>query len=261
METLVAQSAKVEEIRLNIPKSYRRFPDYDGSLPDVPKGIRIVRPEEDWGPATKVLATAFDLRGEDCQIAFCDDDNLYPSHWAQKMLDAKAERPDDAIGFIAEDIAVLTKEPVVPTHFPRAVTARKDLTYRWERLKQQIKARQLRAIRGKPPRIYVSKAGYRDTLYGFGGALVQPDYFDNRSYEIPPVVWAVDDIWLSGCLARQGIGIWAVAGEKIPALSPAHYHDGLAFDEIEGANRKQANLACIRYMQDTYGIWKPAEAQ
>ena len=64
LEALLAQSAPIEEIRLNIPRRYRRFPEYDGGLPDVPGGIRVIRPEEDLGPATKVLFTSEDLRSE-----------------------------------------------------------------------------------------------------------------------------------------------------------------------------------------------------
>ena len=55
---LLAQTAKIDEIRLYVPKTYRRFPDYDGTLPDVPKGIRVIQPDEDLGPASKVLFAA-----------------------------------------------------------------------------------------------------------------------------------------------------------------------------------------------------------
>jgi len=57
LRDLLAQTANVAEIRLNIPHRYRRFPDTDISLPDFPKGITVVRVDEDYGPATKVLPT------------------------------------------------------------------------------------------------------------------------------------------------------------------------------------------------------------
>src|SRR4051794_32719177 len=45
LKSLVEQSGAIDEIRLYIPKRYRRFPDYDGSVPSVPDGITIVRPD------------------------------------------------------------------------------------------------------------------------------------------------------------------------------------------------------------------------
>ncbi len=56
--SLLSQRLKAEEVRLYIPHKYRRFPDWDGRLPEVPAGITIVRCDEDLGPATKVLPAA-----------------------------------------------------------------------------------------------------------------------------------------------------------------------------------------------------------
>nr|WP_229666200.1 glycosyltransferase family 2 protein [Actibacterium pelagium] len=240
---------------MNIPNSYRRFPDYDGSLPAVPKGVRIVRPEEDWGPATKVLAATNDLKGVDCNIAFCDDDRIMPPHWAQSLIEGKQQRPNDVISFIGEDLSTITGEPVAPSRMPRAKPAGKDFAYRWARLKQQIKARQLRSVRGKPLRPWYKKPGYVDTLYGTYGALVRPEYFDDQVYDIPPVLWSVDDFWLSGSLERKGIGIWTLAGPCTPDYTPAHEMDALEKEAFDGAGRHDANRACVKYMQETYGIW------
>jgi hypothetical protein len=51
LETLLAQKADIESIRLYVPHVYRRFPDYDGAAPRVPKGIDVVRTAVDLGPA------------------------------------------------------------------------------------------------------------------------------------------------------------------------------------------------------------------
>lgn len=75
-ESLLAQGANM--VRLHIPRSYRRFPDWDGNLLKVPAGVSIVRCNTDLGPATKVLPATQDLRGQDAQILFCDDDCIVP---------------------------------------------------------------------------------------------------------------------------------------------------------------------------------------
>ena len=41
LKSLVAQSAPLTEIRLNIPKTYRRFPQDSFSMPDVPTGFAL----------------------------------------------------------------------------------------------------------------------------------------------------------------------------------------------------------------------------
>ena len=61
LQALLGQSARIDRICLYIPEVYRRFPDWDGSLPEVPEGIEIHRTEADLGPATKVLAAAAHL--------------------------------------------------------------------------------------------------------------------------------------------------------------------------------------------------------
>ena len=44
-----------DAVWLWIPHTYDRFPDWDGTLPDVPAGITIRRCETDHGPATKSI--------------------------------------------------------------------------------------------------------------------------------------------------------------------------------------------------------------
>jgi hypothetical protein len=54
LDSLLRQRPRAEAVLLYIPKSYRRFPEWDGALPDVPEGVEIRRVEEDLGPATKL---------------------------------------------------------------------------------------------------------------------------------------------------------------------------------------------------------------
>lgn len=95
-----------------------------------------------------------------------------------------------------------------------------------------------------------------DVLQGLGGAVVRPEFFDDIAYDIPDVIWAVDDVWLSGMLALKGIPIWLPAGLEEPRTTAAHDVASLYLATIEGANRAEANRRCIEYMQQHFNIWR-----
>jgi hypothetical protein len=103
LEALLRQTAPIDEIRLYVPRSYRRFPDYDGSLPDVPKGIRIIQPDEDLGPASKVLFAVDELRGTDTTIIYCDDDRIYEPDRFARMIEESRQRPGHCIAPLSLD--------------------------------------------------------------------------------------------------------------------------------------------------------------
>ncbi|MCO6385178.1 glycosyltransferase family A protein [Oceanicola sp. 502str15] len=261
LDALLAQTAQVEEIRLHIPHRYRRFPEFDGTLPKVPAVIRIVRPEEDLGPATKVLFTAEDLRGEeDVQILFCDDDRRYAPDWAATLAAAQAERPGEAVALsgweVDERLGLATPAGRrEPRH--RRRDRRWDWAYRRARIKQQWALRSLRATRRKPPRRLMDRAGYADVFEGFGGVVVRPQFFGPEAHDIPSVVWTVDDVWLSGQLARKGIPIWVPQGLYAPQTTDADDADALWRNVIDGADNPTANLKCAELMRDQYGVWGP----
>jgi hypothetical protein len=81
-----------------------------------------------------------------------------------------------------------------------------ELEYRLRRLRKQASAL---AGRDAPREMRrpVREAGYVDILQGLGGAVVRPEFFDDAAYDIPEVIWAVDDVWLSGILAKNGVPI------------------------------------------------------
>ena len=107
----------------------------------------------------------------------------------------------------------------------------------------------------KPPHHPFRQSGYLDFAYGLGGVSIRPEFLDCQDFEIPGIVWAVDDIWLSGAFERKGIGIWADKTVPLPAAGDAARRSSLADSVIESHDRRRADLACIRYMQDQYGIW------
>jgi len=260
LESLLAQRGDIEEIRLHVPHHYRRFPDYDGRAPKLPEGIKLIRPETDLGPASKVLFSARDLRGSGRRILFCDDDQDYPQGWAAALIEAARDHPDKAVCLRGGRIDSLGFAPPRETWgLPDAVTIpkRRNLRYQAQRLVQKS-TRPFRATLGdKPKRQYYRKAGRVDHFAGVCGVCVDPDWFDDLCFDIPPVIWAVDDYMLSGHMARRGVPIWAIAApaELQPRLTDADSKTPLRLSVIEEHNRRQADTAAVRYFQETYGVW------
>ncbi len=254
LDSLLRQTADIDEIRLYIPRRYRRFPDYDGTLPDVPKGIRVVQVDEDLGPASKVLFAADDLRGVDCDLIYCDDDRLYHADQFQSMIAEGKKQVGACIAVATRDIAELD-DKAAPRSDARPLKFRKDMRYRLKR-SQQILVRPFTGRQPKPTRPINVKAGYADLARGFGGVLVRPNFFDSLAYDIPEVLWSVDDIWLSGQMARLNVPIWAMAGVVTPPPADGEDIADLLNSVIEGADRVEANLRCVKYMQENYRIWQ-----
>ena len=257
LDCLLDQTAQIDRIILYIPETYRRFPDWDGVLPDVPERVEIHRVPRDMGPATKVLYAAQEFRGQDVNLLLCDDDRRYKPGWAQAFLDAQKDHPNDCIAIAGFEADRYGQSKMLDRPQPRAVRRSRtwDLKFQakmvWEFLFPPVDRKYLR----EPTRVTFKSSGYVDCFEGFGGALMKPDFFDDSSFDIPEVIWAVDDVWLSGCLAVKGVRIWALADEHDTQHTPAGVYDALHKATIEGADRDDANSACIKHFQDTHGVW------
>ncbi|MCG6901281.1 MAG: glycosyltransferase family 2 protein [Rhodobacter sp.] len=257
LQSLIRQSDKADRIYLYIPNSYRRFPDWDGKLPEVPEGVEIRRVDEDLGPATKVLFAAREFAGEDVDILFCDDDRYYPADTVARFKALRARHPGCAIALVGRQAETMSESTGRRENLPRAVRRWRitDVEFQLKFLWHQIRAgRNWRSV-GAPHRKVYKRSGYIDIFEGCGGVLVRPEYFDDLAYDIPPVLWTVDDVWLSGMVARNGVPIWLQANLADPPETEADSHSPLAFSVIEGADRDTANAMAVRYMQDNFGIW------
>ena len=257
LRSLLAQSRAADRILLYIPHSYRRFPDWDGSLPQVPDGVEIRRVTDDLGPATKVLYAAREFREKEVDILFCDDDRVYAPDWAAGFMGARHAHPDCCIaqrGLMAHLVAGTNAERALQ---PRATQRpiNQDWEFRgklfWRRLRAGPNWRSVRL----PERRLFKTSGYIDMFEGCSGVLVKPSFFDDEAFDIPPVAWSVDDVWLSGMLAKNGIPIWLVANTLTPENTDAQQQEPLASAVIDGATRHEANQRAVRHMQDTYGVW------
>ncbi|MDJ0627132.1 MAG: glycosyltransferase family 2 protein [Rhodobacter sp.] len=254
---LLRQTVPVDRILLHIPISYRRFPEWDGTLPEVPDGVEIVRVDRDLGPATKVLFAAKAFRGQDVDILLCDDDRRYKPGWARAFVDARAAHPEACIAIAGFEADRYGQSKMRDRPQPRAQARRRvlDVGFQARMAREFLFPPVPRQYLREPVRRLFRKSGYVDCFEGFGGALVKPEYFDDEAFEIPEVVWAVDDVWLSGHLARKGVPIWVLADEFDTQHTPAGITDALHKARIEGADRDAANKAAIAYFQQTYGVW------
>ena len=277
LRSLLNQSVRPDRIEVWIPRSYRRFPEHSFRLPDVPDGVTIEVTDEDLGPATKILPCVRKYRGTDTRIVYVDDDRRYWNRFLETRLQAAAKRPDMCIAAIGSDVGFflrggggVDKIKVTGwggggvkgnyTRLPRIKPRRGGLKNLPSNIPYWIR-REIAFARDKGSRfmLWPSDCGYADIAEGFSGVLVKPDMFNDEAFDIPPILWAVDDIWLSGCLARKDIPVWV---EKIVVKGGSENNQSdngsistLAKAVIDGHDRRQANRAAIRYFQDNHRIW------
>ncbi|MEO9782613.1 MAG: glycosyltransferase family 2 protein [Sedimentitalea sp.] len=259
LDSLVKQDIEIREIRVNIPKSYKRFPEGSFSLPITPEGVKVVEVEHDLGPATKLLPALNDCRSMDEAIIYCDDDRTVSEKWARNLIDAAHKHPKHCIANSGWDIVNLGFAPKYDARFSKRaiqLSSRWDLSYRAQRLEQKIHEFRLGQKLPKPYRTRnYRRTGYIDIMEGCGGVLVRPSFFSSDVFSVPEKLWMVDDIWLSGMAAHNGIPILANNGYMPRELANA-MDDALCDSTIEGLNRQQANVECVRFMQREYGIWE-----
>lgn len=259
LKGLIAQTSRPEAIELYIPKTYRRFPQWGGALPPVPDGVTIVRTDVDLGPATKILPAARAYRGQKIELLYVDDDILFTKGWAEQSLSLRKARPGTAICSASSKVARFGVDWVPDGPLPRTVPAPRPDQQPGLVFRRFLK-RQLGMGRGDTRKKLFShklkSSGYSDVAEGFGGVMVQPDFFDDLAYDIPQVLWLVDDIWLSGHLARRGIPIWADRSlNRGTVLLDTSDTFPLHRLVAEGVDRTAANRACVDHMRTTYGIW------
>jgi hypothetical protein len=97
--------------------------------------------------------------------------------------------------------------------------------------------------------------GFTDIAQGFSGVCVDPAWLAAPQMTPPAPAWPVDDIWLSGLLAQQGVAVRAVAQARThmrPAFDDAH---ALQAAHLDGLSRHQANLAGVEEITRRYGLW------
>ena len=184
IRSLLKQTRPPDEIILVIPEFSIReerpyvVPEYVLRLPR----LRILRSEKDWGPATKFIPVVREElaagRG-DTVVMVVDDDRVYPRDALATYLHYTAELNEAALCFRGAAM-------------PR--------TFDW-RDAIMTKGNDLR----EPRSVAV--------ITGCGSYLIQPRFFDESLWdysEAPQGAFYMDDIWISGWLARRNVKRYAV---------------------------------------------------
>jgi hypothetical protein len=241
LQSLVRQSAPVDAVVLWIPERYRRSEFRNDDIPVVPRGVEIRRCRVDYGPATKVLPCVEAFRGVDVNILYCDDDRIYHPDWAANLLRGSEAHPGECIAEAGEVIELAIRRAFKASPDYRALRALTLGTFGYF-----FRRRNRKLDPG---------SGRIDIAHGYGGVLVRPEFIADAAFDIPDVLWTVDDVWLSGHLAVSGIAIRKIArnpsSDKTQVAGVSALIDYVADDH----GRIAANLACIRYFQERYGIW------
>lgn len=262
LNSLLAQTVKAEQVVLYISKNYRRFPDWDGVLPDVPEGVEVRLVAEDFGPASMLLPAVRDFAGRDVEILFCDDDQVYRPHLAEWLLKERARRPNDVVCISGMQTYPALDGERQNLRLPRRRFLWRTTNLRWQarRFWRRLKARLGGANYEQPPARVTLQKGYADGFEGYMGVMLDPAFVPPEAFDIPDFAWSVDDVWLSGHVTRNGHGIWVTGGlfdrMLTPMRKPSHLDDtALNQNAIGGLGRDAANLETVRYFQRTYGIW------
>lgn len=242
LESLLRQDARIDAVILWIPRSYRR-PEFGSfALPTLPSGIEVRRCDFDYGPATKILPACDAFRDRDVRILYCDDDRIYDPSWATRLLAASDAHPGTCIAEVGEVVALTLKKAFKATRLYRGLTLATLGIF------GSLYRREMRQLEVDSGRVDICK--------GYGGVLVRPEFFTPAAFDIPDLLWTVDDIWLSGQLALNGIPIHKASPRELSHKTDLAEVDALVDYVYADHRREQANAACIRYFQERHGIWR-----
>ena len=260
LKSIINQSSPPDRIELFIPRTFRRFSEHAFCVPEVPDGVEVRIVDHDYGPATKVLPAVKKYRGTNTRIFYGDDDRLFPPTWLKQMIACSNQRPKDCIVTMGMDFLDYSF-PMIKhksTLYPRAKLRPRGgiKNLRWNVPLWFFRTLYQLQYDIQKPNKFVVQSGYVDIAVGYGGVSIDANIFDNEVFNIPSILWAVDDEWLSGHMTRRGINIWAdtvnwsTSDADPQTISPLHAA------VLDGADHQTAALACVEYFREKYGIWK-----
>jgi len=250
IDSILNQSLSPSKVELYIPREYtqRSLGKIDDKY--LPTGCEVIYCDKDYGPATKILPALQRYTDKDVTIIYCDDDRLYEKNWIKRLVSQSKNYPNDCITDEGVDIGwYLFKEWHSKNRF----------RYRFFRILSLGIWRPKRSLHSKPDNL-------TDTAEGYGGNLIRPHFFPHEVFDIPDVFWAVDDIWLSGMMTKNGIKIRRTE-KKIRSLEVSEKKSNIAIKEsalntfvYKGYDREAANCLTVKYFMDNYNIWKEYES-
>ena len=227
LDCLLRQTRLPDEIVLVVPEfSVRQRRPYiiPGYLAQYSR-VRIVRCNQDWGPATKfipVMQEELAAGRGDTLVMVVDDDRIYARDALETYLHYHRQLPEAALGFRGAPM---------------------PLGLVWTKPRLCLAAR----IR-KPRKVAV--------IMGCGSYLIQPRFFDARLWDYsaaPPGAFYMDDIWISGWLDRRGVEKYVVPGSAM-MRTVRQQSDSMTLDEVPNGRRFNNNEA-IAFFHDTWNVF------
>ncbi len=177
LNSLLDQTVLPDRILLALPeRSVREQSRYTvpDELEEHPR-ITVLRSDRDWGPATKLIPALLACAdAPDTSLLAVDDDNVYPRTFVETFQRFAGELPDAALS---------GRGCGVPA------------SLRWHKCREFLGTT-------------VTTPKRTDIVEGCGGILVRPRFFDETLWDYDPAparAFFVDDIWVSGHLARRKV--------------------------------------------------------
>ena len=240
IDNILNQSVKPDRIILYVPREYEKRSLGKVDFNNLPHGCDIIYCNQDYGPATKILPALQEYKDQDVSLIYCDDDRIYEKNWIKRLTEKSKQYPRDCIideGYNMDFV----------------------LFKLWQS-KHRIKYKLLRflSLGLYAPKRKMKNREHHDIGEGFGGVLVKPDFFPPEVFDIPDILWSVDDTWLSGMMHKNGINIRKTdRARKERSRSVNITNDEpLNLYVYKGHNREGAISLCVKYFIDNYRIWE-----
>ncbi len=205
--SLLDQSVPADRIVLCLPRSARRgaMPYPDPETLKLPRGVDVLRCD-DAGPATKVLPAL--LAEPEAHLVVVDDDVIYPRDFIARLLAGHRAFPGMVLGLRGVRLVAGVPFPALEHVLCSAISTPTPV----------------------------------DIVFGTWGYLLPPGVLDRSVHDFsqyPDDVRWVDDVWVSGHLARRGVARMVLPTRTFPVETPASAIQALT----DGPNRSGANDA------------------
>ena len=239
LESLLHQTLSADEIRVYTPthsarerRAYATPPWLAAMAPRV----RLVRIERDYGPATKVIPAVRDglANGDDALLVVVDDDTLYPPRLLETFASWSRRFPDAAVSATGWPVTRSLRYPHWTENY---------LVYGNE----LVAPHPVSVVRGNC------------------GFAVKAKFFDERLWtemaRAPAGATVMDDVWISGHLARRRVKRYVVPFDADQYTSDPRLENVVTLDSNLGkgvSNRAAANEAGLNYFRGAWDVvWDP----
>jgi hypothetical protein len=196
IDSICNQTFKPNSILLWLPKTYKRSKS-ELKIPDFIKRSNIrIELCKDVGPFTKLYyILKQEYNNKETIIVTADDDVYYPPKWLEGLIKQSKKTPNKAIG------------------------------YRGRILENKLDYKSGQLMFGAPTR----KPLNVDVITGTWGALYKPKFFSEFIFnnEMLSSNFMVDDIWITGNLAQNGIERIIIKNRGVKSIQEIHNIDPL----------------------------------